>query len=110
MNEILDMIAVGIVFAGVIPATLFPILYGRSPWRRSKVGRALMTKAVGIALLIDFSVLYVLLGRDAPGWLRVVVYGLVITGVWMQFVALVRVRYRGRTDFDQPPRVTHQEP
>lgn len=94
----LETIAVAVVVAGVIPATLFPILYARGPWRRSFVGRALMTKAIGIALLIDFAVVSHFTPWDTPTAVAVLVYGLVVGGVWLQFLALIVVRYRSRRD------------
>jgi hypothetical protein len=82
-------------------ATLFPLLYGlTTPWWRSLIGRALMTKAVGLALLIDISLLYTWLGddyflRDA---VRLTVYGLIFVGVWLQLTALFVEKYRARGD------------
>lgn len=42
--------------------TTFAVLYGVFwPWYRSAQGRAIFAKAVGMALLIDFAVLYMVL-------------------------------------------------
>lgn len=38
-----------------IPTTLFPLLYLRSPWFRSWLGRATMVQSIVLAILIDFS-------------------------------------------------------
>ena len=48
------------------PATLFPILYAFRPWYRSLIGRALMTHSVGLALLIDISLLCGRRSRSSP--------------------------------------------
>lgn len=87
-----DTIAVLLILAAAPAATLFPIVYGfTSPWHRSLIGRALMTKAVGLALLIDISLLYKWLGDDyaARDIVRLTVYGLITAGVWLQFAALM---------------------
>ena len=79
-----------LVFIAAVPATLFPIVYWRRPWRASFLGRALMTKATGLALLIDTTLLYVWLGDDYPyrQLVRALVYTLITVGIIMQFTAL----------------------
>lgn len=87
-----------LIVAGAIPANLFPIFYGfRAPWWRSLLGRALITKATGLALLVDFSLLFSIFGdytyRDEA---RVVVYTIIVAGLWLQFIALLRTQRRKR--------------
>lgn len=80
------------------PATLFPLVYGlTAPWHRSLIGRALMTKATGLALLIDISLTYRLLGADYQGRdaVRLTVFALITVGVWMQFIALLHEKHAG---------------
>lgn len=87
-----DTLAVILVALAAPPATLFPFVYATRPWYRSLLGRALMTKAIGIALLIDISLLYNWLGDDYAlrDVVRLTVYSLITCGVWFQFIALVR--------------------
>jgi len=94
-----DTLAVALVVGMVLPATLFPLLYATRPWYRSLLGRALMTKAIGLALLVDLSVAHYfgLLGNN--GITRLVVYALVFLGLWQQFLALCLIIWRaGRED------------
>jgi hypothetical protein len=94
-----DDLAVLMVIAMAPAATAFPIVYGlTSPWWRSLVGRALMTKAVGLALLIDISIAYEFLGDDyaARNAVRFTVFGFILTGVWLQFFALLREKWKAR--------------
>ena len=89
-NRILDEYSGILVFIAAVPATLFPIVYSRRPWRASFLGRALMVKATGLALLIDISLLYVQFGDDYPyrQLVRAAVYTLITTGIILQFTAL----------------------
>lgn len=94
-----DTLAVLLVIAMAPAATAFPIVYGlTSPWYRSLVGRALMTKAVGLAALIDISIVYEFMGDDYPGRdaVRLTVFSLILAGVWLQFAALMVEKYRAR--------------
>ena len=87
-----DAMAVTLVALMAFPATMFPIIFGLTgPWWRTLVGRALMTKSVGLALLIDISLLYTIFGDDyaARDAVRLGVYGFILAGVWLQFIALV---------------------
>lgn len=38
-----------------VPTTVFPLLYMRSPWFRSWLGRATMVQSIVLAVLVDFS-------------------------------------------------------
>ena len=98
-----EYIAVAILAAGTIPATGFPIVYAFAPWRKSRVGRALMTKAVGIALLIDLSMWGWVTPWDVPDWVVITVFAIVVGGVWMQFLALVRVQLSRSKRYDGIP-------
>jgi hypothetical protein len=89
-----DTIALILVLLMAPPATLFPILYAFRPWYRSLIGRALMTHSVGLALLIDISLLYKAFGDDYPGRdiVRLAVYSVILVGVTGQCIALIRSR------------------
>jgi hypothetical protein len=94
-----DLIAVLLVLSAAPAATLFPIFYAfTSPWWRSLTGRALMTSSVGLALLIDISLLYQWLGDDyyLRDHVRLGVYALISAGAWMQLLAFVGAKFRAR--------------
>lgn len=91
-----DKMAALLIMAAAPPATLFPLVYGfTAPWWRSLVGRALMVKAVGLALLIDVSIVYQIFGDDYPlrDAVRLGVFSLITVGVWMQFGALMHEKF-----------------
>lgn len=90
-----------LVLLAVLPANLFPLLYGTSvTWWRSFTGRALMTSAVGMALLINITALYRVLGEDYVGRdvVRLTVYALVVAGTWMKLGAFLMQRRDGNRD------------
>ena len=91
VNEVLDWYSGALVVVAAISANLFPLVYARRPWNRSFLGRALMVKAIGLALLIDVTLLYVLFGDDYPfrHVVRAVIYSIVTTGIWMQLLSLM---------------------
>jgi len=90
-----DKIAVALVVGMTVPATCFPLLYLTFyRWYAQPIGRALMTKAIGLALLVDISVAYMVLGDDYPGreYVRLVVYSLILVGLWYQFIVFLRIK------------------
>lgn len=54
MYDIENMVVVGRLFLiiAVIATTAFPVMYSFSPWYRSRLGRAVMVKAVAFCLTI----------------------------------------------------------
>lgn len=84
-----------LIFIAAPPATLFPILYAAwFPFWKNTLGRALMTKAVGVALLMDLAVAYFLFGDDYAlrEAARVMTYGLIAAGLWWQLWSIVKIR------------------
>lgn len=78
--------------------TLFVLLYGfGSPWWRSPTGRAIFTKGVSLALILDLSVAAHYL-EHLPPWVGPVVLGLTAVGVYMQLGALLHERRRAGAD------------
>lgn len=82
-----------------IPATLFPLLYLRSQWSRHEIGRALMLSSVGLALLIDVSVLGIWLDVESD-WVSdlttTVVLAVILAGSVYQVVLLIRAQRRAK--------------
>ena len=94
-----ETLALIIVWAAAPAATLVPIVYGLlQPWWRSLTGRALMTSTVGLALLIDLSLIF----RAWDGHLQtkreiaLAIYVLICAGSWLMLLALVRAQLRSR--------------
>lgn len=88
----LDAIAVVLLVLAAPPANMFPVVYAFRPWRESLIGRALMTKAIGLAVMIDVGLLTLILGTDYPlrAVVRVVAFSLVVIGIWFQFIAMAK--------------------
>lgn len=87
------------LFIAIVPATLFPILYmSFFTWYRNPLGRALMTKATGLALLIDISCIYALFGDNYPfrEHVRFIVFTLVVSGLWYQLVVIIKIKVQQR--------------
>lgn len=91
-----------LLIACAVPANLYPAFYACRPWWITPQGRALMTKAVGNALLIDLGLSVVIFGDDYPlrPYVRAVAFALFGIGVWYLFIALLRSDREGR----YPPR------
>lgn len=96
VNAALDSIATALIIIAAPAATMFPIVYWFRPWRQSQIGRALMVKATGMALLIDITIAYYAFGDDYPfrHLVRVIIYGLITLGIWWQFLAMLRAGKR----------------
>lgn len=87
------------VFAMAVPATAFPILYSAFfPWWKSPLGRALMTKATGLCLLIDASVLYAVFGDDYPlrEQVRFLTFSLVLIGMCYQSLVIIKIKVQAK--------------
>jgi hypothetical protein len=95
--------ALVLVWVAAVPQTIFVLLYGlTNHWWLSWIGRALFTKAFGLALLLDMS----LLGYYYKGLLDQTesnfVIGLVALGACMQlFALLLDKRPSSRNRFDE---------
>lgn len=93
----METVARLLLFGMVVPATGFPLLYSTFfRWWRNPIGRALMTKAIGLALLVDLSVVPIILGHpdyEYPAWVQVFVFVFVCAGLWYQFIVFLRIRF-----------------
>lgn len=81
-----------------IPATVAPLLYFRAPWRRSKVGKHLMTYMLALAAVLDLGI--VRLGLHSPReatWfsvLRLVMFGFLIIMLWHRLYVVAAAQRR----------------
>lgn len=91
--EKVDVIVVHIMLLGQV---IFVLLWGRLPWWREWIGRALMTKSTALAILIAANLVlfwYLLITNKEYKYsyeVRLAVNTLVTLGIWSQVVALVR--------------------
>lgn len=80
-------------------AVLYPLVYGTSVrWWESSIGRALLIKALGLLMLLLFSVFFYWFG---PGYFgrdtfRIGGMSLLFVGLHLAFIAMVREIRRGR--------------
>lgn len=90
-----DQVFATLVFIALPATLLYPIIYGlTSPWWRSWIGRALLVKAIGVAILLTFSALYQALGPDYPYRDTVRISGMVLAciGFYLALFALLQVK------------------
>lgn len=102
-----DLVAFLLIAAMALPVTVYWFVYTFTmPWWKSVVGRALWTKATGMALLIDISLTYQIFGddyflRDA---VRLTVFSIILVGLWLQLGALLHEKRRAGSRFPLPDR------
>lgn len=80
-------------------ANLFWLLYGTTTnWYRRLTGWAIIISKLGLAALVDATVLYLLLGRDYSGHavVLIVAFGIITVGTWLYLIAFAREQYLKR--------------
>ena len=100
-DRYLEKVAPFIVLAMAPAVTVFPVLYLTFyRWYKNPVGRALMTKAVGFALLIDVALWFEFVGDDTPyrEAIKVLIYLLILFGLWYQLVVFIRIKLDARRE------------
>lgn len=101
---VLDNWAFWIYFAAWLPFALFVILYARSPWRSSAVGRGLMTVSASIVAVLTNALAALLLGPAYPlrGIFSLELIGATAVAGWYQLKNLLAsqrsARQKSRTD------------
>jgi len=100
MVEVMRQIDMLLLFAMVIPATAFPIVYGAlADWRQTRGGQSVMLSAIALALLIDISVLGHFIRVDSPVVSVIIttaVFVLILAGSGLQLGVLVCTQLRAR--------------
>lgn len=96
-----EVIAVVLIIATAIPATLFALIYGFTvPWWETLIGKAMLISSTALALLVDISLLYRVFGDDY--FLREVVLlfilQLICQGAWYKWGALTLEKWRAWRD------------
>lgn len=79
--------------AAAVATTAFPVLYSRSPWRDTIVGRALMMHSIAFAIAADTSLFFLIWKTDNIVLLRLV-YSIVFSGVAITNFVLTAVMWR----------------
>jgi protein-S-isoprenylcysteine O-methyltransferase Ste14 len=79
------------VTLGTIGAVITPIFYATVPWRKSLPGRAVMTMAVVIMLVMLLAFIRTVLGLSLPDWVRSITFILIFFGIWTKLLILVYV-------------------
>lgn len=82
------------VVASLPAAVLYPLIYGtQTTWWKDWIGWALLTKAVGLAIMLGFSAAFQLFGPDYPGRnaVRNAGMAIVMVGLWLALLAMLRV-------------------
>jgi protein-S-isoprenylcysteine O-methyltransferase Ste14 len=79
------------VTLGTLGAVITPVFYATVPWRKSLPGRAVMTMAVVIMLVMLMAFFRNVLGIYLPEWLRTVGFLLIVFGIWTKLIILVYV-------------------
>lgn len=100
-----DSIVYALIAVTAPAQTAFILLYGLgSPWWRTLIGRALFTKALGLAALVDLALAYWIFGDDyaARDVVRVCVFGLILVGAWLQLLALLKEKWHARQESIEP--------
>lgn len=89
-----------LVVAMTPAATLFPLLYLTFyRWYKNPVGRALMTKAVGLALLIDVSVWFQFMGENVTSYheeIQTLIFLLILAGLWYQLTVFIKIKVQAK--------------
>jgi len=100
MVTLIRTIDVWLLYAMVIPATLFPITYWiRSNWRQTPGGISVMLSAIALALLIDVSVAGRFIRVDNPllsAIVSMIIFLLILVASTTQLIVLLRTQCRAR--------------
>lgn len=88
------------VAIGTIGAVITPIFYATVPWRKSLPGRAVMTMAIVIAIVMLLAFIRQVMKIELPDWVRTVAFLLIFFGIWTELLILFYVNSR----WYKPPR------
>jgi hypothetical protein len=101
MTDIATVRHIGVVVLVIsaLATTLFPVLYAKAPWYRSALGRAVMFRAVALALVLDLAVVFELWveprSRLVLLWINIAVLAVIGASSAAMSVVLMRIRRYG---------------
>lgn len=94
-----DELFKALVIIALPAAVLYALIYGtQTRWWRDWIGWALLTKAVGMSIVLTYTALFLVFGPDYPyrDTIRNVGMAIVATGLWLALIAMVRVLLQRR--------------
>jgi hypothetical protein len=101
-----EVYVVAVVHIAAVPAFAYPLIYNKMPWRSGPTGRALMNKALSVALLFGIGIL----GFWWPFRGYEYIYAVVVTylgvAITYQLYVMNRLRRRGLADALHAPEGT----
>lgn len=86
------------IIVAAVGQTMFALLYMTFPWWRNFLGRALFFKTCAFGALVDVAVVGRMWDWSGEDGTFVVLYGALAIGIWLQFIAFLRIRMEGRQD------------
>jgi Ca2+/Na+ antiporter len=84
-----------LVTACFIPAVIFPFYYVTLRWWETPPGRAVMTMAVALAVVMSLVFMAVVFDFRLPVWARVLIYAVMAVALWVKLAVLVYVSRPG---------------
>lgn len=85
------------IYLMAVPATLMPIAYTYFfPWWKAPLGRALFINKVGLLLLVDLTVLYLIVTPFLVEQFSFIAYTLVLVGMSYQLIVMTKIWWAGR--------------
>lgn len=88
-----------LVWVGAVAQTAYVLLWMTLPWWRRSITRSIMVKSVGLALLLDLSVVNAHVPSYAAATaVALLVIGVVVAGSVSQFLALAWAMWRARRE------------
>jgi hypothetical protein len=93
-DEHLEAIGTWVLVAMLLPANYFPIFYTIAfRWWDAHLGRALFTKALGLAVVLDTALMVKFFGGEEYATeVRFVAYALVLVGMYYQSAVMTAIR------------------
>lgn len=83
------------VFA--VPAFAYPLVYRNSPWRKGPTGKALMNKAISVALLFGLALMKIHRPFTGDDYILAAVVTYLGIAVTYQFLVMLRLKLNART-------------
>lgn len=80
--------------AAALAAIVFPIVYARSAWYESTVGRDTMTFSVAVVVILTLTFAVRVFGLNGPprAWIATVIYAALALLFWRRVVVLIQIQ------------------
>lgn len=96
-TEELMLVYFSLIHVTALGQIIFIVLWATMPWRRSWIGRALMTKSLGLAAVLTVQIWFIhqpLGSMELRVKIAIALFILLCVGVWFQVFALAHEMYR----------------